>query len=378
MSEADGFKLRKDMENVWEDVKYVLEKHHEALKLLQEANIKIVNSSEIAFNRTMKIETSLLILKMNDELIELENKVKSIYRVMVNKRIDNDLISESLFQRHLADIETTLDGTSKELPFRNVREYFNKLEVRHRVTESILVLEMEVPIVEKGLKDLFKIHYVPIRIESMLALIDTHWSFLANDSNSISTFVDLKSCYEDSTATHLCEMESPIYSLETDNDWLVKSFRHGKIDLENCMSILHMTKFSQLTFIKFGDGKYFYFTLNMDTIQISCDEKVENVTLVNHSGILSMQPGCSAVSKDVKLLASSRIEESHYWNHNVLNITFDLEKFKKTVEMISTLPDTHVQLYENINELNNVWSYAKDPADISIKSATLEVSTLIS
>lgn len=373
MSESDGYKLRKDLEKVLQELKLVLSQHHEAIRLLREANLRLANATEIAHNRTDKIETSLLITKTHFETIELEDKVKAIYRVMANKRMDNELTSSSLFQSKLDDIEKTLNGTNRELPFRNVQEYFDKIETSHRVTEHTLLVEVKVPIVEKNARDLFKIQSIPIRVDDSFAFLETQWSFLANNSNSILTFTNLEPCYESDQATtsYLCELQSPI-QLGPDTDWLTKSFRQGKIDISTCMTTVRVVKFSQLTFIKCGDGKYFYFANNNDTLQVSCRGNVENVTLTHLTGLLTMEPGCSAVSDNVKLFVTGRSIETPYWNQNVLNITLDLDDFKRTVERISAPSDSHTQLYENINELRKVWSLAKDPNGIKIEDVSVE------
>ena len=358
---------------VLDNIKRQLSFYDDRSKLLEVNNAIIINSSQIEHNRTSRIEGLLLINEYQSNINNLKEKFKVIYRVMQNKRMDNELIDISTFEDKLQDIKSKLKGTDKQLPFTIPVEYFNKLEVRHRFHETVLVFEMNIPIVDKSKRTLFKLLNVPIRVGNKLVVLDTQELFLANDSKeSIVTFKSLDHCFkegQDENPTFLCELQSPIFQINSVDNCLAKSFRQGNIDLKICL--IRVVEFQQLTFIKFGDGTFFYYSNRSDTLEINCNGNVENVTLIKYIGLLTMESGCSAnISKNVKLMVIDRVKESPIWNHNFLNITFDLDKLKTMVQRISAPSDSHTQLYENVNELNKVLALAKDPKDLNTNIGT--------
>lgn len=373
MTQYDGQKIHGDLKNMQKTLIKIhdLVNEHQAklesimLQLNQTAKW-LDNSTAFNHNQSFRIEASMLIYESQHELSELSEKLSSIYRVMLSKRMDVGLISNSEFQKKLDGIESKLTGTSKTLPFRNVRDYLNNVEALHSIHNNTLTIEMRIPIIEERIWSLFKIHKLPAQNDDKLVILDTQWSYLANDSSHILNFISLDYCLNDDqkSSTYLCEVQSPLVTIDSDGDCITKAFKDRQIDMKVCAPMIRSVQYLQLTFVRYSDGQYFYFTNQDESLQIICHGVEEIVILKSKTGMIYLQPGCSVITERVKIFVTGRSYEAPHWNQNVLVIKFELETFKNSIENLKTPPVLFTHIHENVQHLLTAMSFHKNPKDI--------------
>jgi hypothetical protein len=78
----------------------------------------------------------------------------------VNKRLDSDVISLAMFNVELTKISENLSG-DKIFAFDYVRDIYNNIKTLYEIENGSLIFKMEIPIVEKNVKSLFKIRSLP-------------------------------------------------------------------------------------------------------------------------------------------------------------------------------------------------------------------------
>lgn len=379
------FKVGKE-DQIEADLKNLRQTTVELLEVLIDHKYKFLNLSKILNetivrvasqdNQTMALKIEMLIANARIEMIQLDEKVKAIYQVMVNKRMDSDLLSVDEFQSHLDKIEATLKGTDKRLPFNNVREYFNKIEAKHFINEETFVVKMEIPIVEKSRRSLFKIHKIPARMDANLFVLDSGWSFLANDSTHISAFLSLELCHEtedDGGVTYHCEPQSPMLSINNDDDCITNAFKNRVIDIEACQSMIRVVKFSHLTFIKISDGQFFFHNEKNENLEVLCRGQHEVMTLPGQTGMISIKQGCTLISRFIKLLVVGRTEELPHWV-NDMNVTFDEGKIKKLSNNFKNNLIANAHLYQSINEFIKDTVSIEESIDIKPPEIIFEAS----
>lgn len=383
----DSEKIETDfisMRDVMQKILNVLREHHESLEtIIKKTNLTtawLMNSTVFYNKNTKKQEVSMLIARSKEKFDELDSFIKSIHRVMINKRMDTELMTVNEFQDKLNVIEKSLIGSNKKLPFYKVRDYLNKVEANHRIVGNVFTIEMEIPIVERNSRSMFKIFKVPTKLDDKLITLDVQWSFLANDSVSTVTFMSLDSCYviKDLSRQFFCEPQSPIKLMKHDTDCLTISFSKLKLNSQECKFMISAVEFNRLTFVKKSDFQFFFFAnQKSETLQIICHGKAENVTLKSQSGIINLSSGCSLITNEVKLLAIGRSDESPYWKHAILNITFDQSELSALIKEIGFFPKAETQLFPSIDDLTK-FSLAKNPNNIKIWDQTYRSSFTVS
>lgn len=375
MTQFDGQTIQRDLRNLHKksvEVLNVVKEHRQKIEsIVRHLNKTAAWHDETARNNSLefkKIKASLVIFDTQHQLIEFSEILNSIYRLMINKRMDYGLIPTSKFQTKLDEIKTQLKDTNRTLPFGNVREYLNSVEALHTIDNKTLIIKMKIPIIEDNAWSLSKIQKLPAQSEDKLIMIDTQWSYLANDSSHILYFISLHLCLKSDHGTFFCEVQSPMITIDTGDDCVTKAFKNLKIDMEVCAPEIRGIQFSHLTFVRYSDGQYFYFTNRNDRLQIICHGTEEDVTLSSQIGMIYLQPGCIVITKRVRILVTGRSEETPaYWNHNILNITFDLKTFKKSIEKINMPPILFTDIHENVQHLFKAMSFTTSPDEIKYK-----------
>lgn len=362
MTDDQGKLIEKDISNIIRTqggFKNVLHdqftKIKEVTNSLNENYDRLANQTMMHENNTRALWMNILSINEQFEVSEYIEKFKAIQRVMVNKRLDIDVVSAEDFSTQLKIVADSINGSQNELPFKDINDYYLKIKTHHHFENGTLTVKMDIPIIAKEVQTLYKIEKIPTRVNDQLVVLETQWSYLANSSKYISTFASLEMCYNPDEALYLCEVQSPLHPVNSDTDCLTKVFRERKIVLDDCnnFSMKHMS-FSQLTFIKKSEGKYFYLSQQDEKVQIVCNGEPETVELTDRIGIITMSSGCVLIAKQVTLFVTGRKQEAPVVL-SVINVTFDEDDFKEKVQMgsMSTL-----HLYESIEEV-------KPPADTS-------------
>jgi hypothetical protein len=311
---------------------------------------------------TKEIEIRNLMTTLKTDVEAFEKELKAIHRVMINRRMDSDLFSITEFEEKLDDIEANItDGF--ELPFaKTIREYLNKIETNYKIKGSDLIFEMQIPIVSQEVRDLYRIQKVPARFGDRLVMLDTPWSYIANDSSYVSTLVRIDTCIK-TDETYLCDVQSQMVD-KTSDDCIVKSFIESSIHIESCNSSLRIVKFTELTFIKSGEGQYYFYTQENKTVKVICSGKSKFETLTSETGLISLSPGCSVLSEKSKIFAPAIVQEKK--KQMSFGVAFDDEEFQKAIQKIKTPLYSIDPLVDSFQKLDDSFGL-HDPNDIVVQ-----------
>jgi hypothetical protein len=167
MTMTDGKAIFEDLKTLTTDVfahcKYLHFIHHFIGRLTNfssDSLISLVNATTFNADATKVVQMTSLANSLFDQIMEYEKKIKSLYRVFVGKRMDSDVISFEKFNEELTKISENL-SEDKMLAFANVREIYNNIKTLYEIENGSLTFKMEIPIVEKNVKNLFEIRSLP-------------------------------------------------------------------------------------------------------------------------------------------------------------------------------------------------------------------------
>lgn len=370
----EGARISEDLKNLFETVKQLknaaVDNRERIVNISRNvAGVFSEQASQTMLhqNQTKALELDVTILKLQKDIAQYEDKLRSIHSMMLHKKLESTIVSAEEMSKQLKIIGKSLNGTGRELPFNNIHEYFSKIAISHRIEGGVFTFEMKIPIVESEQRTLYQIEKVPTRVENKLIILDTQWSYLANTSDQVVKFASLHQCFKTEHAqksVHLCEVQSTIHSMRSSKDCLTKSFAEEKIDLEACESFVRGVQFSNLTFIKRSEGRFFYFTQQNEVLQIFCNGKESIVTLEPEMGMVKLTAGCIAKTSHDRLLVTDKVEAEPFWS-TVLNVPFD----RKQLGVLDGLNFRGLSvnyLYKSVDELNQIASNSGQDPEIII------------
>lgn len=370
----EGARISEDLKNLFETVKQLKSAAVDNRERLINISRSVASTfSEQASqtmlhqNQTIALEMDVLLLKLQKEIEHKKEALQSIQSMMKHRKLESTIISVEEMSKKLKSIGRSLNGTSRELPFNNILEYFSKVAITHNAQGGVLTFRMKIPIVESGERTLYQIEKVPTRVDNKLIILDTQWSYLANTSDQVVKFASLHQCFKTEHAqktVHLCELQSTIHSTRGSKDCLTKSFVEEKIDLETCESFVRGVQFSNLTFIKRSEGRFFYFTQQNENLQIFCNGKESVVTLEPEMGMVKLSTGCVAKANHDRLLVTDEVDAEPVWS-KVLNVPFDKKQIGELDELrFERLSVSY--LYKSVDDLNKIASSSGQAPEITI------------
>lgn len=339
---SDGRKIEMDFEILKETANKIIDSHHSLKKGVYDIVTTFVNGTNEELNKRS------LISDAKTKVDEIEKKVNGIITMLLRERLSSDIIVIPEFQLSLASINASLNHTTEVLPYQKIIEYYYNLKMSHVIDDgNILKLEMLVPIVEATPRTLHRVIELPALYKDKLIMTDVEWKFMAiNENDEAMMLMSLDLCYKTRNSTYYCEPQSPIIDSHS-NDCVTNSFAKKKIDVSLCKTLA--AQFSKLTFIRIGDGQYFYYTRANETLNITCGAKTEKVELLQHStGIIQLESDCSAIASKYKLIkTTSRYQESPYVKQNILSIYFDINEVQANLEKVHSPLLSNVYYAEN-------------------------------
>jgi hypothetical protein len=320
---------------------------HESFNSL--VNTTNENKNDLSYLRTNKIFSELMAVKL-----EYEKKISAIYDAMKTKRMNTNVFSLLELEVEVNKTKESLDET-QEFPFANIREMLINVETDYEVDEAtkVITFTMDIPIIESSVKTLYKIHSSFLQKNDKVYLMNVPWSYIASDEEQVTTFIDLQTCIKskDTIPTYYCYLQAPLQARHS-QDCLTKTFVNQIIDSNVCASKIQEFPFEKLTFISYGNNKYFYLTKQNENVKIFCQGEPQNVELIGPVGIIELTQGCSVISEDMKLMAFEQREERIV--EKVLNITMDTESFKQNLDSIRRNKPLELPLYK-MNDLNDMF-----------------------
>lgn len=370
----EGLQISEDLKNLFETVTQLKSATVTNREMINNITRTVIGAfseqasqTMILQNQTIALGLNTLIVELQSDITQYEDKQRSIRWMMLHQKLDSSIVSVDEMDKQLKIIGRSLKGTDKELPFNNIHEYFSKVAVSFEISNGSFTFRMRIPIVESDHRTLYQIEKVPTRVDNKLIILDTQWSYLANTSDQVVKFASLHLCFKTEHAqqsVHLCEIQSPIHSTRDSKDCLTKSFTEEKIDLGTCGPFIRGVQFSNLTFIKQSEGRFFYFTQRNEILQIFCNGKENNVTLEPKMGMVRLSTGCIARTNHERLLVTDEVVAEPVWS-SVLNVPLDRTQLGSLDEMnFGGLSVSY--LYKSIDELNKIASSSGESPEIKI------------
>lgn len=349
-----GKKIQKDLEGILSSLRQlrdVQSYHFETIKVLSgNANNTLHSLVNITKDQNLQMMHSKIfnmVVRAEFDLIDIEEKIKSIHRVMVNKRMDSSIVAVTEFQKRLDDLNIPKDS----LPFKNVLDFYNNIPTRSKMERKVLKIEMKIPIIEDLPRELYKIHRVPTRFGDKLILLEVEKQFVAFDTKSFMTFENVDRCYRSvDHRTRFCYPQSSLKSLTKSGNCLANTIRTQKIDFDTCSSMIKIVEYSQLTFIKRDGSAYFYYSQKDETIHVSCRGNEKKATLTSRSGILLIPFDCYVESEHELLLPTLEIDEIPVWQNESFNISFDKVEFQDYIKRLKSPSKLLKQLYTSAED----------------------------
>lgn len=305
----------------------------------------------IRYNKTIeelgKRNSVAIINKLHDEA---EMKIKAIINLLTQERLSGEIVTLREFEKSLRNIEANLTN-DEELPYTKVIDYFYNIPAAHKVEGNIIKLEMNVPIIENALRELYRIIELPARNGDHLIITGVEWKYAARNSNETFMLNELDHCFHPSKSLYYCELQSTLKDNSAE-DCIVSALQNHKLDAKLCNSV--MVKYPNLIFIHLNNGQYFYYTPRNETLKITCRFSDDIHTLIENTiGILELEPGCKATSKEQTLIKTVKYEEAPFIKSRILNITFDLDKVRENIRLYNTPLIDHF-LIESINAFKDM------------------------
>lgn len=340
---SDGRKIEMDLEILKETANKIIDSHHNLKKGVYEIVSTFVNGTN------EELAKRSVISEAKTKVDEIEKKVNGLITMLLRERLSSDIIAIPEFQLTLANINASLNHTIEVLPYQKIIEYYYNLKMTHIIDGDILKLEMHVPIVEAMPRTMYRVIEIPALFKDKLIMTDVEWKFMAineNERDGAMMFMSLDSCLKTRNSTFYCEAQSPIIDSFA-NDCVTNSFAKKKIDVTLCKTLA--AQFSKLTFIRIGDGQYFYYTRANETCDITCGAKTEKVELLQHTtGIIQLESDCTAIASKYKLIKTvTRNQESPYVKQNILSIYFDIAEVQANIDKV------HSPLLSNLYYVEN-------------------------
>lgn len=281
---------------------------------------------------------------------EVERKIKAIIDLLTRQRLSSEIITLPEFNDSISKIVKNLT-IQDELPYKKFIDYYFNIPVSHKVNGTVIKLQMDIPIIERTSKELYRIVEFPARNGDNLILTDAKWKYAARNSSQTMMFTDLKTCYQSDKNLFYCKLQSPLMENKA-NDCIVHALENRKIESKLCKAI--GLKYENLIFIHLNDGQYFYYTPKNEILNISCILKDEAVSLSeNTNGIIDLDPGCKAVSNGQVLIKTVKYQEAPFIKNKILSVSFNLDEVRENIKLYNTSLIDHYYI-ESINVFKDI------------------------
>ena len=262
---------------------------------------------------------------MLKELSSLVVQLKRILVMIVNRTLDETVISLHEFKKGLHAIETKLQNQNLQMPFAELTEYVSRFKFIHESNGTSLQLSMYIPLVSsERIYDLYEIEQIPVIIPELNGSIRTAFGYryLAHSKNGdITVYENVEKCIK--SDNYYCEAENPIY-FATFNDCLINSFRNKILDVKLCWNDIIFTSDDDYIFRPKQHGGWWFSLLSPVKFILNCtDNKKQDKFYIEGSGFILMDNKCYVVVRDKLLLPRN-------YRHNNENHEFYV-KYKDVV-----------------------------------------------
>ncbi|XP_070503810.1 uncharacterized protein [Chironomus tepperi] len=292
------------------------------------------NSSTLLNNTIMEISRKSAMMYLMDQRDEIERIVNAITRMLTERRMNSEIIPITELDKEIKNIKLNSDET---LPYNKLIDYYYNLCLNYTIDEDVIKVEVDIPIVEKLSRKLYKIIEIPARNEGKLIMTDVIWKYIAENDNETVVFMSLDVCHKSqhNGIVYYCKTQSPIKN-KNSNDCLNNALSSkSTIDMNLCK--YSAAQPTSLMFIKLNDGEYFYYTPENETLTVICGAEPKNEILVEKtSGIIELDPECIAVTSTYKLITTMRYGPTSYRKINIVRASFNVDELKENIQKYNT------------------------------------------
>lgn len=306
------------------------------------ALINIQNATLFDLTKQMMLD------EIEAKMYEVKTNIRGTLTMQQQERLSSMFVSFDKFNAELHKIKETIKNSdTKEMPYRSNNEYYYKLKLSHSVEGKNLNLIVNVPVLEKTTRTLYKIHQIPSKDQNKLLITNSKWKYIANGTDNVALFETIEPCLKGTypASRFFCVPKSPLISTKATSECLINALINGNIDFNSCHPI--SSKLKKLTFIKLGNGEYFYYSPKNQRhiLTVKCNNTVEHEELYDELGILTLTSGCSLETKNFKILSTRTYKKS-------VSNSFDIGYKGQSRNQIKSLLEMPAY-YNDIHEVSN-------------------------
>lgn len=355
------------------------EKTNEIVKIANQLGLVANKTTTLLNNTVQDMARKTAMMYLLDEKDDIERIVNAITKMLTERRLKSEIIPINELYDAINAMKIDED---EDRPYEKLIDYYYNLRINYTIEPDFIDIEVNVPIVEKAPRKLFKIVEIPARSDGKLIMTDVIWKYIAENHNETVVFMTMDVCYrsQHNEITYYCKTQSPIKNKNSSdclNDALVGS---RKIDINLCK--YSAAKPTSLMFIKLNEGEYFYYTPVNETLTITCGAETTNELLVEStSGIINLEPECIAVTSAYKLITTMRYGPTGYRTINVVRVFFDVDKLKDNIKKYNApyVDNFYIESLGLLRDMSKPIKHIEklDPNLSVIKSEVLEFMTII-
>ncbi|CAG9808356.1 unnamed protein product [Chironomus riparius] len=329
LSTEDGRKISLDLNNL-------RSKSNEIVGISNSLK-SVAHNTTILMNKTVEeLNRRTAMMNLLDVKNDIERIIKAITKMLNERRLNTEIIPITEVQKDIKNITLKIEE-NEELPYHKLMDYYYNLPLNYKISEDIIVVEVDVPIVEKDARKLFKIVEIPARNEGKLIMTDVIWKYIAENDNETVVFMTMDVCLKSqyNGTMYFCKSQSPIKNKNA-TDCLNNAIAGSKtIDMNLCKYSAAQT--TSLMFIKLNDGEYFYYTPINETLTVTCGaDTIDEILVENTSGIIMLEPECIALTGTYKLITTMRFGPTTQTKINVVRVFFNIDELKENMRKYNT------------------------------------------
>lgn len=277
--------------------------------------------------------------EISNKIYTVKTKIRSILTMQHLERLSSTFeITEGL-NKTLEEIKLNLTN-DENMPYSTINEYVYNLKVGHTTKGKVLNLFVNVPLIEKNNRKLYKIHELPTNENNNLIITNVKWRYIAIGKENVMMLNSIDHCLKGvKSNTFMCSEQSPLINANDKSDCLMYAFNLKEINHDVCKTA--GVKLTKLTFIRLGNAEYFYYSPKDEnpSLTIRCDDKIKNIRLEHGTGILRFQQGCTLNTSKLRIISTRTFSKSQISSINVRYTGPSLDQLKSYLQFPEFIDD---------------------------------------
>lgn len=238
----------------------------------------------------------------------------------------------------------------------NLADLYNMMTVKSRLTKNNIIFAVKIPLPEVELHEVFKLIPLPINYRNELLIIAPSSQYLIINIHRDHYYPlnndELGLCFQTADNIRICKPHNPIYNIQSNKSKCEVALLNHKEDyFQLCTMHLH-TKSSR--WIQLSRPNSWIYAMDCAySIDIVCNSRVVNSTILEGQGILYLSSGCLLKQNELTIAARNTITSEVESNFFPL---VDSEKILKTKDKqdIKGLRISATDIQHKLNTLQQV------------------------